>query len=65
MATLNSQGEIVPIEVSDPEETQIRKHENEPVTFPLTFTFAKKHSGRYGNGLIDVAEKFEFGACSI
>ena len=34
-------------------------------TFPLTFTFADKHSGWYGNGLIDVAEKFEFGACSI
>ena len=36
-------------------------------TFPLTFIFADKHSGcyTYGNGLIDVAEKFEFGACSI
>ena len=34
-------------------------------TFPLTFTFADKHSGCYGNGLSDVAEKFEFGACSI
>ena len=34
-------------------------------TFPLTFTFADKHSGCYGNGLIDVTEKFEFGACSI
>ena len=34
-------------------------------TFPLTFTFADKHSRCYGNGLIDVAEKFEFGACSI
>ena len=33
--------------------------------FPLTFTFADKHSGCYGNGLIDVAENFEFGACSI
>ena len=32
-------------------------------TFPLIFTFADKHSGCYGNGLIDVAEKFEFGAC--
>ena len=28
-------------------------------TFPLTFTFADKHIGCYGNGLI------EFGACSI
>ena len=34
-------------------------------TFPLTFTFADKRSGCYGNGLICVAEKFEFGACSI
>ena len=34
-------------------------------TFLLTFKFADKHSGCYGNGLIDVAEKFEFGACSI
>ena len=34
-------------------------------TFPLTFTFADKHGGCNGNGLIDVAEKFEFGACSI
>ena len=34
-------------------------------TFPLTFTFADKHSGCYGNGLIDVAEKFEFEACPI
>ena len=34
-------------------------------TFPLTFTFADKHSGWYGNSLIDVTEKSEFGACSI
>ena len=34
-------------------------------TFPLTFKFADKHSGCYGNGLIDVAEEFEFGASSI
>ena len=34
-------------------------------TFPLTFKFADKHSGYYGNSLIDVAEKFKFGACSI
>ena len=34
-------------------------------TFPLTFTFADKHSGCYGNSLIDVTEKSEFGACSI
>ena len=61
MASLDSKGEIVPIELPYPEETQPRKGENEP----LTFTFADKHSGCYGNGLIDVAEKFEFGACSI
>ena len=71
MASFDSKGEIVPIELPNPEETQttqLRKGENEPVrscTFPLTFTFADKHSGCYGNGLIDVAEKFEFGACSI
>ena len=34
-------------------------------TFPLTLIFADKHSGCYGDGVIDVAEKFEFGACSI
>ena len=34
-------------------------------TFLLTFAVADKHSGCYGNGLIDVTEKFEFGACSI
>ena len=34
-------------------------------TFPLPFKFADKHSGYYGNSLIDVAEKFKFGACSI
>ena len=34
-------------------------------TFLLTFKFADKHSGCYGNRLIDVAEEFEFGASSI
>ena len=34
-------------------------------TFPLTFKFADKHGRYYGNSLIDVAEKFKFGACSI
>ena len=53
MASLDSQGEIVPIEIPNPEETQIWKGENEPVC------------SRYGNGLIDVAEKFEFEACPI
>ena len=65
MANSDSKGEIVPIELPNPEETQQRKGENEPVRFPLTFTFADKDSGCYSNGLIDVAEKFEFGACSI
>ena len=65
MASLDSKGEIFPIELPNPEETQLRKGENEPVRSPLTFTFADKHSGCYGNGLIDVAEKFEFGTCSI
>ena len=32
---------------------------------PLTFTFADKRSGCYGNSLIDVAEKVEFGECSV
>ena len=61
MASLDSKGEIVPIELPNPEETQLRKSENEPVRSPAN----DKHSGCYGNGLIDVTEKFEFGACSI
>ena len=56
MASLDSKGEIVPIELPNPEETQLTQRTG---TFPLTFTFADKHSGCYGNGLI------EFGACSI
>ena len=31
MASLDSKGEIVPIELPNPEETQLRKGENEPV----------------------------------
>ena len=31
MADLDSKGEIVPIELQNPEETQLRKGENEPV----------------------------------
>ena len=58
MAKLDSKGEIVPIQLPDPEETQQLKGENEPVRSLQT-------SGCYGNGLIDVAEKFEFGPCSI
>ena len=68
MASLDSKGEIVSITLSNPEETQLpwaTERWKRTGTFPLTFTFADKHSGCYGNGLIDVAEKFEFGACSI
>ena len=66
MASLDSKGEIVPIELP------MKSRGNTPTegwkqtgTFPLTFTFVDKHSGCYGNGLIDVAQKIEFGACSI
>ena len=31
MASLDSKGEIVPIELPNPEETQLRKGENEPL----------------------------------
>ena len=31
MASLDSEGEIVPIELPNPEERQLRKAENEPV----------------------------------
>ena len=62
MASLDSKSEEFP----NLEETQIRKGENELIhSRPLTFKLADKHSGCYGNGLIDVAEKFEFGACSL
>ena len=66
MASLDSQGEIVPIELPHPEETQIRKGEKELVRSSQHLHLLKlKHGGCYGNGLIEVAEKFEFGACSI
>ena len=55
MASCDSKGEIVPIELPNPEETQIRKGENELVRSRLTLTFADKHRGCYGNGLINVA----------
>ena len=65
MASLDSQGEIVPVELANPEETQIGKGENEPVcSFILPPSF-DKHSGWYGNGLIEVEEKFEFGVFSM
>ena len=58
MASLDSQGEIVPVELANPEETQIGKGENEPVcSFILPPSF-DKHSGWYGNGLIEVNERF-------
>ena len=65
-ASLDSTGEIVPIQLPNPEEAQQRKGENEPVRSRwhlhlLTNTV----DATYGNGLIDVAEKFEFGACSV
>ena len=63
MASVDSQGEIVPVELANPEETQIRKGENEPVCSFILPPLFDKHSGWYGNGLIDVAEKFEFGVC--
>ena len=44
MASLDAQGEIVPIELQIPEETQIWGGENS--TFPPTFYFAA--SARYG-----------------
>ena len=65
MASLDFKGEIVPVELPNPGETQLRKGWKRTGTFPLTFTFADKHGGCNGNGLIDVAEKFEFGACSV
>ena len=64
MASLDSKGEIFPIELSYPGETDTEGSKRTD-TFPLTFKFADKHSGYYGNSLIDVAEKFKFGACSI
>ena len=64
MVSLDSKGEISPIQLPNPGETQIRNDENEPIRSPLTFTFADKHSGCYGNGLIGVTEKFEFVTCS-
>ena len=65
MASVDSQGEIVPVELANPEETQIRRGENEPVCSFILPPLFDKHSGWYGNGLIDVAEKFEFGVCSM
>ena len=50
MASLDSQGEIVPVELANPEETQIRKGENEPVCSFILPPLFDKHSGWYGNG---------------
>ena len=64
MGSLDSKGEIVPIELPNPENTATEGWKRTG-TFPLTFTFADKRSECYGNGLIDVVENIEFGACSI
>ena len=53
MANLDFKGEIVPIELPNPEETQIRKGENKLVR---SLKLADKLIGCYGNGSIDVAE---------
>ena len=59
MASLDSQGEIVPVELANPEETQIRKAEgeNEPVCSFILPPLFDKHSGCYSNGLFDIAKK--------
>ena len=62
MANSDSQGEIVPLELPDPEETQIWKDENESVhshqhlILQLRLAITAR-TGCYGNGLIDVEEK--------
>ena len=67
MASLDSQREIVPIELPNPEETQIWEGENESVRYRqhlflqlllVIVAFIKQaRTGCYGNGLIDVEEK--------
>ena len=66
MASWDSQGEIVPIELPNPEETQIWESENESIRprqhlilqLPVVITFFiwQARIGSYGNGLIDVEE---------
>ena len=67
MAIWDSQGEIVLMEVPNPEETPIWEGENESVPsrqhlilqLPLVIAFFIRQAriGSYGNGLIDVEEK--------
>ena len=64
MASWDSQGEIVPIELPNPEETQIWEGENESIRprqhlilqLPVVIAFFiwQARIGSYGNGLIDV-----------
>ena len=71
MASLDSQGEIVPIELPNPEETQIWEGENQLVHSPaniliwqlllvIAALIRQASIGRYGNGLIDVEENPKF-----
>ena len=67
MRSLDSQGEIVPTKLPNPEETQIWEGENESVrsrqhlVLPLLLVISsfirQARIGSYGNGLIDVKEK--------
>ena len=67
MLSSDSQGEIVPLELPNPEETQIWKGENESVhshqhlilqlRLVITAFIEQARTGCYGNGLIDVEEK--------
>ena len=67
MASLDSQGEIVSIELPNPEETQIWEGENESyvprqhlilqLLLVIDAFIWQARTGCYGNGLIDVEEK--------
>ena len=71
MTSLDSQGEIVPTELPNPEETQIWEGENESVRSRQRFIVLPRllvissyirqaRIGYYGNGLIDVKENPKF-----
>ena len=71
MTSLDSQGEIVPTELPNPEETQIWEGENESVRSRQRFIvlprllvissyIGQARIGCYGNGLIDVKENPKF-----
>ena len=62
VASLDSKGEIVPNRASKSRENTAMEGWKRTANISR---FADKHIGCYGNGLIDVVEKFEFGACSI